>query len=545
MSDLADNIKKLEEKEARFNLEKQIALEKAFKSDDVDAIIKAQSYFSKNLEQRKKENVKTILLDPMDITSSFGYKDKPFSLSYDVLRAMARTHIIKSIIDTRKEQISAFCQPQENKYSTGFIVRKRISLYNDGVQKESNAERERAARITEFVLNCGSDSNYWHADSFDTFIKKIVDDSLTLDQATFEIVRRKGGDLGEFLAVDAGTMRIADSYDDDEYVKSEKLIKGYAPSYVQTIDNAVVNEYYPWELCFGVRNPSTNIRTNGYGRSELEDLIQTVTAILNADTYNANFFKVGSAPKGILRYSGNINENTVQDFRRQWIAQTSGVLNMHKIPLVNADKLEFVNTHINNKDMEYTKYHEFLIKISCAMYKIDPSEIGFPMSGSADAKPMFEGNNEARLKYSKDKGLKPLLKQIERWINKYIVWQIDDKYEFKFVGIDGELTYQEDLEADIKLAESIEEINEVRKRRGLPEKEGYDFIANSAVLQKMGMDQQQKMMEQQQQQFQNPYDQYEDYEQGDEDEENENIDFEDEENPFNKALKNELGKLFS
>lgn len=544
MSDLGKKIQQIEDQRARFAIEESIALQKAFASDDVDAIMKAQSYYSKNIDQRKKENIKTVLLDPMDITSSFGYKDKPFSVSYDVLRAMARTHIVKSIIDTRKEQVSAFCQPQENKYSTGFIVRKRISLSDDGDNKEeTKAEKKRAAAITEFLINCGSESNYWHADSFDVFVKKLLDDSLTLDQGTFEIVRNRRGDVVEFLATDGGTMRIADSYDDDEYVKKEDLIKGYAPSYVQVIDNAIQTEYYPWELCFGIRNPSTNIRTNGYGRSELEDAIQTVTAILNADTYNANFFKVGSAPKGILKYTGSINENTVQDFRRQWMAQTAGVLNMHKIPMINAEKLDFINTHISNKDMEYAKYHEFLIKIMCAMYKIDPAEIGFPMSGNIEAKPMFEGNNESRLKYSKDKGLKPLLKQLERWINKYIVWQIDDKYEFKFVGIDGEMTYQEELDADIKLSTSVEEINEVRKRRGLPEKEGYDFIASSAVLQKMNIDQQQAMMNQQQQQ--NPYDEYEDYEQGDEDQDDSNIDFEDEENPFNKALKNELAELLS
>ena len=57
------------------------------------------------------------------------------------------------------------------------------------------------------------------------------------------------------------------------------------------------------------------------------------------------------------------------------------------------------------------------------------------MQGSSDAKPMFEGNNEARLKYSRDKGLKPLLKRIEFWINMWIVSQLEKDYELRFVGI--------------------------------------------------------------------------------------------------------------
>jgi hypothetical protein len=31
-----------------------------------------------------------MLVDPMDAASSFGYKDKPYQLSYDMLRAMAK-----------------------------------------------------------------------------------------------------------------------------------------------------------------------------------------------------------------------------------------------------------------------------------------------------------------------------------------------------------------------------------------------------------------------------------------------------------------------
>lgn len=520
-------------------------LDKALTSTDVNSIMKAQTYI-RGIDKREDIEMKSMLIDPMDMQSSFGYKHKPFALSYEVLRSMARTNVIKAIVETRKEQISTFLEPQKDKYSTGFIIQKKKKwLGGDSTNDKISKEEERKINeIYDFILNCGNIGSSWSQDTFDVFVQKIMGDSLILDQATAEIVRDRGGRLSTFFAVDAGTIRVADSYEQDDYKRGEVEINGYTPTYVQVYMNKVLAEYYPWEMMFGVRNPSTDIRLNGYGKSELEDMIQTVTAILNADFYNSNFFKVGSAPKGILRYSGNINPNTVEDFRKQWVAQVAGVNNMHKIPLINADKLDFINTQQSNKDMEYSRYQEFLIKISCAMYKIDPSEIGFPMQGSADSKPMFEGSGEQRLKYSKDKGLKPLLKKLQFWLNKYIVSQLDPNYELRFVGIDGEMTAEQELEQDIKKLSSFDTLNDVRARRDLKPLENGDIPLNPMYLQAMMMAQQggaeaneaveDGFGEQDEQEGQEDW--------GGQEEDWTKESFEDED-PFTKALENDLEKL--
>lgn len=549
-----DSFSELQEQKAKIAIAEKLALEKAFSSGDVNAIYKAQQVL-KGIESRQETKTKSVFVDPNDVSSSMGYKQKNFSMSYEVLRRMSRTHVVKAIIETRKEQTSAFCQPQENKYGTGFVIDKRASyILGQKAKKLTKAEEKKIEYLTNFLLSCGDVENFWHADTFDVFIKKLVNDSLVFDQATAEIVRNRAGQPCEFFATDGSTFRVADSYDDNDYKKKEVLIKGYAPSYVQVIDGNINAEYYPWELMFGVRNPSTDINANGYGRSELEDMMQTVTAILNSDHYNANFFKVGSAPKGILRYTGNINENTVQEFRRQWMAQVGGVDNMHKTPIVNADKLEFVNMHVPNKDMEFAKYQEFLIKISCALYKIDPSEIGFPMSGSSDSKPMFEGSNEAKLKYSKDKGLKPLLKQIERWINKYIIWQLDKDYEFRFVGIDGETTYADELDQNIKKLSNFQTLNEIRAEYNLDPVDGDlgELVLNATWYQAYAA----KQMQDQQG---NPFDQQGGQDNGmndggeDEEEDqgpvyNNNPFMQDEnstDNPFMKGLQEDIAKIIS
>lgn len=478
-----DSIRDLSEFRQKLHIQEELLIQKAFQSGDINEIYTAQKYIASQIQQKDDIPSRAMLLDPLEVTRSLGYRNKRFTISYDMLRAMGKTDIVKAIIETRKDQIKAFCTPQKDKYSTGFIVQKKEKYQLNKEEKKLTKEEEKKIEyITNFILECGTNENFWDGDDFDTFIGKIVDDSLTLDQGTFEVVRDRSGNPVQFLATDGATFRLADSYE-DEYSKGEKFIKGYPPSYVQLYQGKIMAEFYPWELGFCVRNPKTDIKLNGYGTSELEDMIQTVTAILNAGTYNANFFKVGSSPKGILKYSGNINPSTVEDFRRQWTQQLSGVQGMHKIPIINADKLDFINTHVNNKDMEFMKYVEFLIKIACALFKIDPSEINFPMSGSADSKPMFEGNNEARLKYSRDKGLKPLLKSIQGWLNKWIVSQIDKDYELRFVGIESEKGEKDELDLDIQKLSNFQTVNEIRKKYNLKEVEGGDTILNPTYVQ--------------------------------------------------------------
>ena len=305
-------------------------------------------------------------------------------------------------------------------------------------------------------------------------MRKVTEDSLVLDQMTFEVVRDKSGKPFEYFATDAATFRVADSYNDDEYEEKygEKRtpLFGYYPSHVQVLNGQIKSEFYPWELCFGVRNPSTSVYNVGYGMSELEELVTTVTSMLWAEEYNRRFFSQGSAPKGLLRVKGQVNEKELSAFRQQWNGMIQGVQNAWKTPIVDAD-IDWIDLQKNNRDMEYNAWLEFLIKIACAIYSIDPNEIGFNINGSSGSAPMFEGKNEQKLKHSKDKGLYPILKFLQRKLNKYIVSQIDPEYELLFVGLNG-VTIQEELEMDIKKSSSLYTINEVRIQRGADPIEG-------------------------------------------------------------------------
>src|SRR5690606_23266229 len=112
--------------------------------------------------------------------------------------------------------------------------------------------------------------------------------------------------------------------------------------------------------------------------------------------YNRKFFSQGSAPKGILRVKGNMNEDKLAQFRQQWTSMMQGVTNSWKTPIMEADTVDWIDLHKSHRDMEFTSWIEYLIKSACAVFSIDPAEVNFPLSGGAE-KALFEGDNKHRL----------------------------------------------------------------------------------------------------------------------------------------------------
>jgi len=512
MPSYADQLKAVDMAEQKLMAKRFRLIEKAAKSDNPTDMIMAAQVVDR-IQKKSSNEAKAYLIDPLQFSANLGYKDKIFSLTYTTLRRMAKTPIINSIIKTRKNQIADFAEPQADRYNTGFVIRKKPI---GGVeQKMDNKDRKIANAITDFILNCGG-SNSWTSDDFDSFIRKIVEDSLTFDQMTFECIRNRRGKLEYFLATDASTFRIAESafrsdydndffhrlgsgvYADENLNNLNKKINGYYPQYVQVYQNAVVNEFYPWELCFGVRNPSTWINANGYGCSELEDLINVITSLLWGDEYNRRFFSQGSAPKGLLRIKGGMNEKAMQQFKQQWQAMISGVMQSWKTPVVEAD-VDWIDLQKNNRDMEYNSWMEYLIKLACAIYSIDPTEIGWDISRSAGNSGLYEASQAERLQHSKDKGLYPILKFIQRKLNKYIVEQINPEYEFVFMGLNG-MTIEKELDMDIKKIGSFATVNEIREKWDMKKIDDIgDIIENSVYFQAYNQKKQAEMQQQQQQ----------------------------------------------
>lgn len=422
--------------------------------------------------------------NPLRLAEATNYKDKPSSLSYNILYQMSvKNSVVAAVLNTRVNQVSTFTKPA--RFSTdgiGFQIRLR-----DPNAVPSSEQQEVMNSIELFLENCGFSDNS-DRDDFDTFIRKLVRDSLTYDQMCFEIIPDRKGRPAEIVAVDAATIRAAsENYSVDASWAQYTPKKNEEVKWVQVVDGSVVSWFTARELAFGVRNPRTNINMQPYGFSELEMLIQQITSHLYAEEYNSKYFSQGGTTKGIINLksdpNGIGNKEQLESFKRQWRAQVNGMSGAWKTPVLQVPNgIEYISVNQSNRDMEYSQWMNYLINIVCAVYQIDPAEVNFSNNGGAAAQSsVFETSQEQKLKNSKDKGLKPLLRFIESTLNKYVVSKFSQDYVFAFTGLD-EKSEDEKADLDSKHVKTWKTVNEIRKEHGEKPLEYGDIILDPSYL---------------------------------------------------------------
>jgi hypothetical protein len=426
-------------------------------------------------DEKATADPKALFWDPFAIIEQLGYKDRPSQITYGTLKAMAwKVPIIHSIIQTRVNQVAAFSRVQHDRYQLGFRVKMR-----DTEKEPQKADRLWIKEMETVLTRTGVTDNPRGRDGFKEFLKKLAWDSLVYDQMCFEVVPNRKGQPAEWYAVDAATIRRADTT--STFIDEDKLD---TVRFVQIYDGLVIAEYTQEEMCFGVRNPRTDIKLFGYGVSELEMLIPAVTSLLYAWEYNQRFFSQGSAAKGIINFKGTVPEVQLQQFRRHWYQMISGVENSWRTPITNAEDLQYVNLQQSSRDMEFNAWMDFLIKVSCAMYSMDPAELNFKYGNTGQKSSMNEANNKEKITESKERGLRPMLRFMEDAINQHLIWPISEDFEFAFVGLDA-LTRKDHMDLAEQQSRTYLTIDEIRAQddmEPLPDGKG-EVILNPVYLQ--------------------------------------------------------------
>lgn len=425
------------------------------------------------------EQPKAWFSDPFAFTDSLGmgYRNAPTYLTYDTLRQVSeRDTYVAPIILTRIDQVNTFARPQPNKYSVGFVIRPR---YGDKKRRLSAGEKDRVERLQMLILHTGRDQNNGR-DGLRQFIAKFVRDSLTYDQACFESVRTRGGGVYSFHAVSSDTIRTA----------TPKQMRGTPPrrrdlrseiAFVQLINSSITAEFTRDEMAFCVRNPRSHVKTYGYGFPEIEALITTITSHLWAEEWNRRMFSQGATIKGILNVKGNVPQAQFEAFKRMWHSQIAGVQNAWKTPILNSEEVQWSPLQLSNTEMGYQMWMDYLCKITCALYRIDPAEINFDLRGGAGQAPVFMSTNEAQQKASKDRGLQPLLDFVADALNRHIVWKIDPHFELAFVGLDAK-TEEQAIQLRMQQVQNTHTLNEVRAMDDLPPVTDGDVVLNAVYI---------------------------------------------------------------
>lgn len=419
---------------------------------------------------------KSAIIDPLNQAGFGGTRNKPTAVPYRMLRRMAEIPAIAAIINTRLNQVARFAKHPRFNGDEGF----RIALKNKE-DKMTDEQKKRAREIEDFFLKTGWERNKVRKDNFNAFLRKITRDSLTLDVMVYEKVGTFGGkmkgslDIAELWAVDGATIELVlnnpigegTTYDIPVYKPETKTGLNHIGdiAYVQRVNGVITAEYTEDELAFAVRNPRTDLDYVDFGMSELETLIEIVTGIVNGVRYNTSYFSHSHLPQGVLEIIGRYKDEHLKSFKRHWKTLTDGAAGKWSVPVMALEEgqgFKFTPFKNSNRDMEFNEFLEFLFNIACAVYQIDPNEVGFKSWTSGSGMTQSD-NTQAKMDGSLDKGFHPLMEFIADSFNSEIVELIDDNFVFEWVGVSEE-------DADKKLGREKTEIemgkktiNEIRK----------------------------------------------------------------------------------
>lgn len=407
---------------------------------------------------------------------------RPSGLGYDFLAKIAdKDPLVSAIINTRINQLILFGRPK-------MILNKneKLSYSIFPLESESIKEPERKViRKIEMMLN---NTGFYPRprDNFTTFLKKIIRDRFRYDQVCFEIVHDDKNRPVEFYAVDAASIRLnnvllpgTNTFDYDKYT-------------FQMLQSEVSDYFKYQDMAFGVFFPKTDIDVFGYGMPEIEQVFTLLSAKIYAEEYNKKFFIQGMGKGFLFAKKALFSRSKMLALQEELRNSSVGYINAHKIPIVSApeiDDLKYVTLDRSQKDLEFSKYLDYLINLICGVFQIDPSEVNFMSRAGVGGGSILqsEGTYQSRIKYSKDKGLKPLLNFVEDLINQYIVFPLTDmKFMFKFIGLE-ELSDKDRIENITKEVQYWKTINEVRSDMGLKDMEGGDIILSPTYTQYLAM----------------------------------------------------------
>lgn len=383
----------------------------------------------------RRPGMQSVALDELQINAMGEFFDKPGVFGFDSMRAMVdQTPILSAVIITRLRQVSRFCRANDSGDGAGFHITTREKDAEVGSDQKQSIKL-----LQQFFANCGWENNprkrrRLKRDDFQSFMLKAVRDSLIMDSCAIETEFKRDRTLGidGLYSVDGSTIRLCteQGYEGDDEIFALQVVQGRIRA-AYTYDDLI---YVP-------RNPRADVMIGGYGMSETELLVRTVTGFLNAFTYNTKYFDSNAIPKGMLHLSGNYTEQDIAAFKRMWNAMVKGVNNAWTLPvMVSKDqegKASFENFGAEVNEIMFAKWMTFLTSIICAIYSIAPDEINFE-SFSSGPSSLSGSDTTEKLANSKDKGLRPLLTYFENILTDYVVSDFNPEYVFRFTGLDDE-----------------------------------------------------------------------------------------------------------
>jgi len=461
--------------------------------------------------------------------SARGIRENLPPINHRTLRTVTkRNPVVAAILNTRCRQMRPFSKPCDDEDEPGY----RIGMRDEDA-KPTKKEKDEIKYLQDWFQFSGrTDFEGWEErdDNLNRVMVKLCRDFLEIDQGATEIRRDRAGSALDFWTLDSSTIRrvkfsglVGDKSDVDprlnmgwseleEHVAKLKiqLIPDLKKvRYVQMIEDRIVAAYTPNDLVFEVMNERTDLKYAGYGYPLVEQAMSVITAFIFALAYNTQGLDQGTLPKVALVFKeGNFGEEALMRLQDSMLANFQGHYGPWRIPMLSGD-VDIKDFYKSPRELEYMKFLEFAGAVTCAVYGIDPLEMGLQFQQSKSA--LGQGAQKSRQKFSKDRGLDDLLGCMRMFFNKMmrlmrtvntgatnkayrdIEWR---KYIFEYTGV-----RPQDLESkskrDTEAVQRDTTVNELRKEQDKPPLKYGDIILNPAYIQYVTGKEQAEQMQQQ------------------------------------------------
>lgn len=361
------------------------------------------------------------------------FKKRPDNaIQPEILRRFSVTHEISRIcINARKRQLSQ-------------LDWDIVPIRSTGKQKQDSYS-EQADLVKQFFKHLGG-----YRSRFRQMQDVLVEDLLVLDQICLYKEKDAAGRLLWLKPVDAATIKVVvNEYGDTPEPPDI--------AYRQYIRGKLTAEFTADQLIFDLMNPRT---TTPYGLAPLESLILVVSAALRSTLFNLDYLSFENLPEGLLEMPEGWGNTMISEFQGAWDALLSGNGQENSKLRVVPAGTKYAATK-KPDEMAFKEFNDWLMQITCAMFDVQPHEIGFT-----------DNTNRATAREQTDvmtrKALLPLTQMLkEIWDD---IIQIDlgfPQLEFVYLGVEDRDSLA-DAQTDQTLVFSgLVSVDEKRVERGL------------------------------------------------------------------------------
>lgn len=409
------------------------------------------------------------------------YKAKERLLPNNIIKRISvQDDLVAACIRGRGLQASAFGRPQPDRFSSGFKINPLDSESEDLNDEAKNRLNQEIAKIEKMILACGKTDSITvdEALNFSQYLQMSVQDIMRFGCMATEAVYDASKKFHSFRPIDAGTIFKAVKQRGDSTMenirdsavgllkelngnrntdkKTNIDIKRFANdeyTWVQVVNDRPLQVFTDEECLVHNFYPTTDIEMDGYPLTPLDTIVAAVTTHINITTHNKLYFQSGRAAKGMLVFeSDDIDDAVLRDIKQKFNASINSVSNAHRTPVFaigTGDRISWQAIDSSGRDMEFQYLSDNTSRIILSGFQMSPDEIpGYShLSKGTNSQALSESSNEFKLEAHRDLGIRPLLAQLQDFINARILPliapELCKKVIFQFVGLDAETAEKE------------------------------------------------------------------------------------------------------